>query len=408
MAKRKFAGGNPFVSRKKYKGTLFQKRQYALSGKATAAQKKALIKVQRKYRKRVSYASFSAKGSANQRLKRTFGKKKARTILGAVREAQKDQNVSTYRKKLFGDFNPMWFYNAGTSVGIPIGKKHFFGHFKKQTNATPYTQYACEFSAFTPEKLMDACSVLYGGKAAAANHEETEDNMPNSTIAHFVYARQSFEMHNLSVRCYDMKIYELHNIGGKHSTAPCFDINASIGSHLWVSAPTATVAAGNGELYIDDAFELSDLKMKNWKIAKVMKLAAFKPGQTFSWTATLKHKTVNFEKYVSTGNALTPYGPGTITYVIEAQTIPQLLHTATAADTTYGRTTPTNDTGQSFGFRTQQVYKIGEPENVADANEGVKTALFTDASNGPAQTWTGVVDKFTRMANVETYTTAGV
>jgi len=400
--KREFAGGNPFVSRKKYKGSLFGPRKVGTYASAAKERKP----IMRKVRRRRKTFSFRSGHSAHSTLKRSFGKKKAGTILKAVKEAVKDQNVSLYRKKLFGDFNPMWYYASG--VGVPIGKKHLFTHFKKQTNSSPYTQYACEFSAFTPHKLIDAISVLFGGKAAAANQELTTGNLPNSTIGHFVYASQMFEMSNQTTRCYDIKIYELHNIGGCHSTPPLYDLNASIASHLWISAPSNTLAPANGECYIDDAFELSDLKMKSWKIAKVHKLPKFMPGATYSWSAQLKHKTINFEKMANSANQISTYGPGSIVYVIEAQTVLQLIYDATAANTTYGRVTPTNENSQSFGFNTKQVYSISEPENVADENEGVKTALFTDGSLGPAITPTGALHRYGRMATLNTETTAAV
>jgi len=383
MPKRKFAGGNPFVSRKKYRGTMFKPVGYSKIGKVVLGSAKKTRFRKTAKRKTGRYVT----GSAATKLKRSFGKNKASTILKAIRNVHANDNVSTYRKGLVGDFNPMVYYNAGANTPITIGKKHWFSHFKKATNNSTFTVPACEFSAFTPQKLIDAVSVLYGGKAIAAAQDVTTDNMPNSTIANFVYASQSFEMTNQTQQPFHIRIYEMHNIGGKHSTSPVYDLYQSISSHLWISAPTGALSAGGNEMYLDDMLELTDLKPKSWKIAKTTKLDYFKPGQIHKWTAVMKDKKINFENMCSVANAITPYGPGSIVYVIEAVNVHHVCYNSNAAETTYQRQTVTDDAAQTFGFRTKQVYRVAEPENVADGNEGIKTALFTDASlNGVTPT----------------------
>jgi len=387
MAKRKFAGGNPFVSRKKYKGTMFKIGSLGRSAYKPTLTKNERMTAFRRSRRMTRKRYSKVSPTAANKLKRSFGKNKASTILKAIRNVHANDNVSIYRKGLVGDFSPMVYYNAGANTPITIGKKHWFSHFKKATNNSTFTVPACEFSAFTPQKLIDAVSVLYGGKAIAAAQDVTTDNMPNSTIANFVYASQSFEMTNQTQQPFHIRIYEMHNIGGKHNTSPVYDLYQSISSHLWISAPTGALSAGGNEMYLDDMLELTDLKPKSWKIAKTTKLDYFKPGQIHKWTAVMKDKKINFENMCSVANAITQYGPGSIVYVIEAVNVHHVCYNATAAETTYQRQTVTDDAAQTFGFRTKQVYRVAEPENVADGNEGIKTALFTDASlNGVTPT----------------------
>lgn len=370
---------------------------------ASSKNKKMKFLMKRKKRTRFS----RPKATTSRNLTRSFGKKKATAIIKAVKEVAKDQNISTYRKLLFGDFNPMIYYNAGANTGVPIGKKHFFCHFKKATNNSTFSQTGLELSCFTPFKIVDACSVLFNGKTAAAAIETLTDNIAASTVAHFTYASSQFEMVNLTTRVYDIKIYEMHNTKDVHSVSPIYDAYNSISSHLWVSAPSGALAASNGEMYLDDALELSDLTLKKWKIAKVIKLDNFKPGQTYKWMKSIAHKTFKFENLVDSGNVVRSYGPGSVVYVIEAQTTPQLLYNATAADTTYGRVTPANEASQSFGFRMREVYKVAEPEDVTDDHEGIKTALYSDASlNGI--TPTAALERYNQKNNFYSTTSSGV
>lgn len=366
--------------------------------KTTAKSKTVTFRTQKKRRRFIG----KPKPSTARKLAMSFGKSKASSIVKAVKDIAKDQNVSTYRKMLVGDFNPMIYYNAGANTAVPIGKKHWFSHFKKATNNATFTYYGLEFSCFTPYRIIDAMSVLYNGKTAAAAVDTTTGNIAHSTIGHIVYASTTFEMTNLTVRNYDLKVYEMHNVGQAHSTSPLYDAYGSISSHKWVSAPTGNLSAGGGEMYLDDALELSDFRLKKWRIGKVVKLKNFRPGQTYKWSNSIQHKDIKFESLADVANNTMPYGPGTVVYVIEAQTTPILCHTATPAETTYQRPTPTDDSAQSFGFKMKEVWKIAEPENVDDANEGVKTALYSDASlNGIVPT--AYVDRFNQKNNYYSY-----
>lgn len=314
--------------------------------------------------------------------KKATGKVKNTALTQFIKKVHNNDTVSTYRKLMIGNMTTNNLYSGGAYPSIGLGQKHLFTHYIKGGLDSTYTQDALEFVAFSPKKLVDAASVLYGGKTIAPNYELSTGNLPHSSQVNFNYCSYNVEMVNSTTHNFSVKIYTLHPIGG-HTTQPLQDLNGAISSHLWRTAPARTLTAGGGEMAIERAFAMTDLTLKKWRVVATKKVW-LEAGAKTSWGVTMKDKKISFEKLVDDSNNLYSYAAGTVGFIVETIPEPKMHYKAGDGSSTSFQYIPGYNAAESdFGFKVTEVYKIAEPENVADGNEGAKTALWSDVSMGP-------------------------
>lgn len=316
--------------------------------------------------------------AAKTKRKRTYYRKKAK---GALRKKIKTvvkstlnslKNVSTYRKHALLDqkihFNDkdLDYYIVGARYG--------------DANNAPFSLKACKFTPNSMERLADAAAVLFNAKLM--NYDptiETDNFNPTTTKFHVPYASYRMHLRNNTNIGFLMEMIEVTNKVNEDSAEFFQTVSDLKDLNSIVSFPTAlNVSTASDNIYsVTKNLKFSDIKELSQRYS-INKIASkfMNPGETFTKTWTTKNQIVDLKKGAQTTALISDYVKGDKQIILKIT--PRLgvvrrdgvdIHGITS----YG--TPDSNYAM-LGVEIEEIYKIAQPDNTADANEGVKTKIL--------------------------------
>jgi len=284
-----------------------------------------------------------------------------------------------------------------------FSNKAIFGTKKKNAYTGTHTETFGKMVFFNYLKLMDAASVCYNGKSTATAWNVVTGNFPVNLETRFQYASASLEMKNMTTEPFDVTVHECTAKKNTNST-PLTAFNEVLSDTVG-SNPTLTLYNDANNMRVESAVKFpSDYKPADWSF-KSKKYIQVMPGQTISWSMVKKDFNVDFNKLIDPGLGLVMYSKGSV----------QVLFEFTPRVATYSKSSATTNlavnsgavSGQNidvtFAITQKEFYKLDQPGQTADANEGNKVYLYTDTDlNGL------VVDRkyMLEIQNANTYSVA--
>lgn len=323
-----------------------------------------------KSRANTGKAGASTKRRTYKRKRKSGGREFAKRVRAVI---SKTVPQGTYRKVEFGEL-----CMPDVLAHTAYSNKAFFGTKKKVAYTGLHTETFGKMVFFNYLKLMDAASVCYNGKSTATGWPTTTQNFDVNLETRFLYASASLEMKNMTSEPFDVTVHEC-TAKKNTNTTPLSAFN-EVKADTAGSNPSLTLYDSSNNMRVERAVKFpSDYKPSDWTF-KSKKYIQVMPGQVISWTMSKKDFNVDFNKLIDPALGIVMYSKGAV----------QVLFEFTPRVATFSKTTATaNLAVQSGGISSQPIdvtfavtqkefYKLDQPGNTLDANEGNKVYLYAD------------------------------
>lgn len=335
----------------------------------------------------------------DKRIKRPYPKRRGTKKKSYGRKATK-KIKSIVKRQLECDFNKSVFernYHFEKSPFVAPGKQ--FWLFDGNPNDAVEPNFGFDgtnfnFRILSPEKLLDAASVLYNNKSKDLGATSITNNFnPEKTSANFHYASATYTITN----CTDVE-YEFLLFEGKSKTTGPNDLRDNfilgVQNSSWVGGEPFTTDFGVYPTQFSRTKELYSFKRQKFVL---------KPGQK----KKLYYKfsgCVDFRKYASTtAGAVLPVGRGfkelniacypteTVTYRIDAVTPENGV--------TYPNRSATEQSpSRCIAVEVNEVYKVQQPDETKDDYEGNFRCLHNYTMEAPSGSLT--IQKYASNPNI--------
>ena len=328
-------------------------------------------------------------------MKRTKKRKR-----GLTRKTSK-KIKSIVKRQLECDFNKSVFernYHFQRDMQVNPGKQRYIYNGNPNPTGPSFGQSA--FGNFNlrilcPDKLLDAASVLYNGKDSTAGAGATTNNFdPEKTSANFHYASATYTMTNITDIEFEVRMFEFENRLTQNNDATLEFIDA-LTKTAWVGTQPTVTDFGTYPT------QFSTFKEK-FKTTKQQKFV-LKPGQkkTFFYKFS---GCVDFKKYMVDNVSVYPSCRGfkEINFIcVPTETLNYNVDPTDptgATGVTYpNRTAPIQSPARCFAFEVNEVYKVQQPDETNDANEGNFRCLHNYVMPLETEGAGNIIQKYTSM-----------
>lgn len=330
-----------------------------------------------------------------KRKRSTGGAKFAKRVRAVI---SKTVPHGTYRKVEYGelcmpDVLPSTVYS----------NRAIFGTKKKVAYSGLYTETFGKMVFFNYLKLMDAASVCYNGKSTATGWPTVTNNFNANLETRFLYASASLEMKNMTTEPFDVTVHEC-TCRKNTNTTPVSAFNEVVADTAG-SNPSLTLYNASNNMRVESGVKFpSDYKPADWSF-KSKKYIQVMPGQVITWNMVKKDFNVDFNKLIDPALGVTVYTKGSVQVLFEFT--PRVATFSKSAATTNLAVNSggirSQDVDVTFAITQKEFYKLDQPGNTVDANEGNKVYIYTDTDlNGLA------VDRkyMLEIENANTYSVA--
>lgn len=236
-------------------------------------------------------------------------------------------------------------------------------------NTTPYTTVGMGITPFNGRKLMDACSVLYNGKAAGINYELATGNFGFSGFkANIKHASWSMNMINNTSVIYEFRLIKAKN-RQNGNTDFYTDYSTAISSETWVGGVPLITAINMKPGMCTALAEKYTMETVDFQML---------PGDRKKFFETWNGQLVGEELADGAATpAVTAYHRkyGTQWLLIVK---PAMVSQTEASTCRVGRFTGSNLAGSSILFEFKETYVVQQPLETPEANEGDRRVLFND------------------------------
>jgi hypothetical protein len=332
-------------------------------------------------------------GSAPSKKRRVSRNTKKRGVKRRARENIKSvvknvlacqENVGVYTKVYSGDFGSS---NTGANTCLL-----FNGSKRENGNTSPHTTFTMQFTPNSVKRILDAASILYNGKSKSVDIDAAGNFGYQGLKVEVIHSSYKLELWNYTDLDYDV---EIHEFTAKRDSL--IDVASSMESLIrgenWVGGVPAWTNAAP-QFTTEVGFEMGQVKAIAQKYKhKVVKKQRVNVGEMISYYDSYKG-CVDFSKHVvqqsgATAPNLASYAKGHKEIVIR---LTPVLHAQRIKVTASGNiikslasygTSPDN---AAVGWFTvaKEVYKMFQPDETPDAQEGDKRAYLNDVPNpGP-------------------------
>lgn len=303
--------------------------------------------------------------------RRKVSKDLKKTVKGIIKKVMDcKENVGTYNKHYTGEIEP--YVNAGQH-------RISYSMTRSGSNAAPHSVFDMQFM-MTREKILDAVSVLYNGKAKSSNWSSGIGNFGTKGLKiDLLYSSLELGFTNYTEWCYEVAIYEC--TAKFNSETPVLEeLSKALLQDEWVT-PYPVFSAGTTTAFdIEASLELGMVKVAKSKYdIKKVKSGKLYPGHTIKYFGKWGPKCIDFEKekVLIEGLSLTPsYAKGDVQVLLRYTPV---MHVHTSVSTMTA-TNLANTTNYQYGFIVEgkETYKFYQPAEADEANGGDKRALYTD------------------------------
>jgi len=309
---------------------------------------------------------------------------------------------SIVKRQLECDFNKSVLernYHFQNTPFVEPGKQFYFNEGEANPTGATFgvTGANFNFRPLSPDKLLDAVSVLYNGKDSKVGAATTAGNFdPEKTSANIQYASCTYTLTNITDVEYVIHMYEFESRRNKSGDAlGTFD--DAITKTAWVGDEPTNSTFGTYPTQFD-------VFKESYKTSKQQKFV-LKPGQK----KKLFYKfsgCIDFRKYMVNNISVWTTGRGFKEINFICYPTETLNFNVDGTDPTVGvsypnRTAPIISPGRCFAVEVNEVYKIQQPDETADANEGNFRCLHNYTMPLESEGNGNIIQKFTSMTNLE-------
>lgn len=367
-AGKKFSKMAPVSKKRKAEATV-SKAKKMKTGKLVAALKKELKKPKR--------APLKRKLKAKVKVSRAAAKK-----IGSIVQKTLDKNttINTYRKN----------YTMDQKVHFDRPDIDFYliGGRRSDSNSGAYTEKALSFTPLSVERIVDAASVLWNGKAATINSAFEIGNLAyDKTTLHVVYASAKYKLINHSAVPLDVEVIEVTNKDTREARSFFQTAAEQLSSNNIVAvnnnSPTLFInTASDNSFATSRGLEFTDLSaLSDFYSWKVVKRRHLQHGASISFGYKISDRKIDVSEFShgTGGTLLADYCRGDRQIIIKVTPRLHGMFRTTGGTFPFTSTYETNNWWTvGLAMSCKEVYKIAQPGNVTDANEGSKTVIFSD------------------------------
>jgi len=311
---------------------------------------------------------------------------------------------SIVKRQLECDFNKSVFernYHFQVTPFVEPGKQFYFNRGEANPTGPTFGVNDLNFNLrpLSPDKLLDAASVLYNGKDSKVGPFTFTGNFDvEKTSANIHYSSATYTLTNITDVEFVVHFFEFESRRNKSGDAlGTFD--DAIAKTAWVGDEPTNSTFGT----YPTQFEVFKESYKTTKQKKFV----LKPGQKKKFFYKFSG-CVDFRKYMA--NNITVYSTARgfkeinfICYPTETLNFNVDPSDPTGATgVSYpNRTAPIVSPGRCLAVEVNEVYKIQQPDETADANEGNFRCLHNYTMPLETEGNGNIIQKFTSMANIE-------
>lgn len=336
-------------------------------------------------RRRIGKKRYTRKASrkfTNKRKrvsKAKISRKRSKAIKGIVKRViECDFNHSTYQKSYGQLFSPNATPN--TVSGDPVNHTVHTNGNRDDTNGatgTPTSTFNLSFTPFNIYRLLDAASVLYNGKTPSMLIDSATGSFePKGLTVNFQYCSYKMTLRNVTSSPIEVEIQELVRKVGSNNTA--YEIWQEAARSVEWRGTAATALTYNTR---PQQYEKFNHMMKTIKCDKLTMLSGASKTLFFKFEKTC----VDFNKYLDAADPPVlykyPKGIGRELMIITSP-LPTISHNSTGSATkSYCSIGAQETKKQGMVVVVEEFYKIQQPDETIDANEGNFRAVFNDFEN---------------------------
>lgn len=291
------------------------------------------------------------------------------------------ENVGIYTKHYTGEIEP----------SVAAGQYNYaFAATRNQGNSGAYSVFNMLFKPFSRKKILDAASVLYGGKTKGLAIDGTGNFNLAGVKIDTIYCSYDIRITNYTQFPYEVELWSVTN---KENTdrLPLDTMSRMLPADEYVGGvPTFELAAGN-QYRADMCLDLSTIKglSAKYKLEKVKSGVLF-PGIGMKHFVKQGMRCYDMTKdlFVTEGDpptsVLPSHGKGEVSYFLKYTPVMHIY--ASAAN--YVATNFANTGNSTYGFlvEVKEVFKLFEPAETPETQVGDKRCCFTDVPSVPAGT----------------------
>lgn len=229
---------------------------------------------------------------------------------------------------------------------------------------------------FTPRKFLDAASILFNGKAMGQNHEVTTNNFDVKDLKiDVLYASYKLTLKNITDIPFEVELYEFESKRNTFTDVSQYVANA-IAKTEWVTTTPTLGAYGIKPTMFPSVKGSYHVKRNKFVLLPTQTKTFF-----YKWKGCLEMK-----KYLELQGSdyelsyMSPKVGRELMMICH----PHLSLGYNAGTTTVGHQC-FNVKGKSIVAEVNEVFKILQPDDTLDANEGQKRALFNNFETVPEQ-----------------------
>lgn len=371
----------------KQAGKSFRNKMAPLSTKRKATSVSKVTKRRKVEKKKSKYnlkkvaAALTAAGKKIKKVKSNRRRsKRAASKVAAIVQKTLDKNVTinTYRKNYFMD-QKVAYDRSDMQLFIVGGRR-------QNDNTAPYTLKALQFTPLSVEKIADACAVLWNGKAANMDASVETGNFPLSkTTVHLVYGSYTLRLKNFSPTALDIEVIEVTNKDTYNSDN--FFANAAfelpqnnLVAVNYNTPPLFIDTAGDNQWALTKGLKFTDLTgmsdSYSWKVIKRKRLLH---GAEMKLKYQLADRKIDLSEFSHGGGLMADYCRGDKQIIFKVT--PVIHGIFKDVDVTVpmcGSFQTIDAVNRGLVFHCSEVFKIAQPSNTADANEGHKIVMLSD------------------------------
>lgn len=326
------------------------------------------------FRKSLKKKPFTKKRKRVTKAK--ISRKRSKAIKGIVKRViECDFNHSTYQKSYGQIVNPTGASNV--SSGLPVTHSVHTNGVRNDVNGatgTPTSTFNLSFTPFNIYRLLDAASVLYNGKTPSMLIDSLTNSFePKGLTVNFQYCSYKIHLRNVTTAPIEIEIQELSRKVGSNNTA----------YEIWQEAAKSVVwkgTAANALTYNTrpQQYEKFNHMMKTIKCDKIVML----PGASKTLFYKFEKTCVDFNKYLDAADPPVlykyPKGIGRELMII-SNPMPTVTYDNISTPT-LGYCGIGASLSKRYGLVVvvDEFYKIQQPDETIDTNEGNFRAVFND------------------------------
>lgn len=370
------------------------------AGKAIKSYKTSIVRKKRPY----VTSNKGGVGSKVKRRKKTFRGRKskiARSLTKTVRKAiqEEKQSTSVYRKNRFGELR---IRNQMAGAGI----KGIVSNFSKVTTPEAgVTVRQFEFVYFNQLKLADAIAICYNGKSQGGDWTNVTTNFEgNSLKTRIPYASAHLTIKNQTAYTFDVNVH-VFTCHANTSTSPLESYKAQKAANPKIEGSYTDLDNG---IRLEYGAKIEDIPLPDFSRTTV-RYKNVVPGQHLDWMGSIKDYMYDEPKLTlgSTG-AKIRFTKGCKVLLFEFVPLLSSINGTVSGDASASTGSVGNPPGPAvtssnyFAFHENEYYKVVQPEETKDANEGHKLKIFTDTDLKGMAPITSVVQKYLALPNIDT------